>query len=59
MVFTIKEMSEDERIRQQCQARDDYERRLIGQYNQGMAEGISQGIRIPSRTSALNFRDSS
>lgn len=44
MVVTIKELSDDERIRYQCQAREDYERRLRGQYKQGLNEGIEQGI---------------
>lgn len=45
MAITIRELSEDEKIRQQCQAREDYNRRLIGQYNQGLAEGLAEGKR--------------
>ena len=43
MVSHIKELSEDERIRLQCQAREDYERRLLGAYRRGTREGIQQG----------------
>lgn len=43
MVTHLKELSEDEKIRQQCAARDDYERRLIGEYNCGQREGIETG----------------
>lgn len=39
----LKELSEDEKIRQQLQAREDYERRLIGQYNRGIREGREEG----------------
>lgn len=44
MAVVLKELSEDEKIRQQCQARDDYERRLIGQYNHGYKAGVDNGI---------------
>ena len=43
MVSHIRKLSEDERIRLQCEAREDYERRLIGQYKQGMNAGIEAG----------------
>ena len=43
MVTHLKELSEDEKIRQQCAARDDYERRLIGEYNRGEREGRESG----------------
>ena len=43
MAVIIEELSEDEKIRQQCQAREDYERRLIGQYNQGLVKGNQEG----------------
>ena len=46
MVTHIKELSEDERIRLQCQAREDYERRLLGEYNRGTREGIETGKQI-------------
>lgn len=44
MVSHIRELSEDERIRQQCAARADYESRLVSQYNRGIREGMSQGL---------------
>ena len=43
MVSQIRELSEDEKIRQQCAARADYESRLVSQYNQGIKQGIEQG----------------
>lgn len=43
MVSQIKVLSEDEKIRQQLQAREDYERRMIGQYNRGTRDGIEKG----------------
>ena len=43
MVSQIRELSEDEKIRQQCAARADYESRLVSQYNQGIKQGIAQG----------------
>ena len=42
MVSHIRELSEDEKIRQQCAARADYESRLVSQYNQGVRQGIEQ-----------------
>lgn len=32
MVSHLKILTEDEKIRQQCAAREDYERRMIGEY---------------------------
>ena len=40
MVVTMKQLSEDEKIRMQCEAREDYERCLITEYNAGKREGI-------------------
>ena len=40
MVVTMKKLSEDEKIRMQCEAREDYERCLITEYNAGKREGI-------------------
>ena len=40
MVFTLKQLGEDEKIRMQCQAREDYERCLLSEYNAGKREGI-------------------
>ena len=50
MVTHIKELSEDERIRLQCQAREDYERRLLGEYNRGTREGMEAGKQIGIET---------
>ena len=44
MVVTMKKLSEDEKIRMQCEAREDYERSLLTEYNAGKSEGIEQGI---------------
>ncbi len=44
MIVTMKKLSEDEKIRMQCEAREDYERSLLTEYNAGKREGIEQGI---------------
>lgn len=44
MVVTMKQLSEDEKIRKQCEAREDYERCLLTEYNAGKQDGIEQGI---------------
>ena len=44
MVVTMRKLSEDEKIRMQCEAREDYERSLLTEYNAGKSEGIEQGI---------------
>ena len=44
MVVTMKKLSEDEKIRMQCDAREDYERSLLTEYNAGKSEGMEQGI---------------
>ena len=44
MVVTMKKLSEDEKIRMQCEAREDYERSLLTEYNAGKSEGIEQGL---------------
>ena len=46
MVVTMKKLSEDEKIRMQCEAREDYERCLITEYNAGKQDGIEQGIEL-------------
>ena len=46
MVVTMKQLSEDEKIRMQCEAREDYERCLITEYNAGKQDGIEQGIQL-------------
>ena len=40
MVVTMKKLSEDEKIRMQCEAREDNERCLLTEYNAGKQEGI-------------------
>ena len=40
MGVTMKKLSEDEKIRMQCEAREDYERCLLTEYNAGKREGI-------------------
>ena len=39
MVVTMKQLSEDEKIRMQCEAREDYERCLLSEYSAGKREG--------------------
>ena len=39
MVLTLKKLSEDEKIRRQCEAREDYERCLLSEYSAGKREG--------------------
>ena len=39
MVVTMKKLSEDEKIRMQCEAREDYERCLRSEYSAGEREG--------------------
>lgn len=39
MVVTMKKLSEDEKIRMQCEAREDYERCLLSEYSAGKREG--------------------
>ena len=46
MVAKIKELSEDEKVRLQCQARFDYECRLLGQYELGEKNGIEKGMQL-------------
>lgn len=43
MVLTLKKLSEGEKIRMQCEAREDYERCLLSEYSAGKREGIEQG----------------
>ena len=44
MVLTLKKLSEDEKIRMQCEAREDYERCLLSEYSAGKHEVIEEGI---------------
>ena len=48
MVLELKKLSEEEKIRMACEAREDYERRMLTQYRAGeragREEGITQGI---------------
>ena len=43
MVVTMKKQSEDEKIRMQCEAREDYERCLLSEFNAGKREGEEIG----------------
>ena len=43
MVLTLKKLSEDEKIRMQCEAREDYERCLLSEYSAGKRDGIEEG----------------
>ena len=43
MVVTMKKLSEDEKIRMQCEAREDYERCLLSEFNAGKHEGEEIG----------------
>ena len=44
LLLKMKKLSEDEKIRMQCEAREDYERSLLTEYNAGKSEGIEQGL---------------
>lgn len=55
MVTHIKQLSEDEKIRQQCEARADYESRLISQYNQGIQQGMRQARQEAAQVIASRF----
>ena len=50
MVLTLKKLSEDEKIRMQCEAREDYERCLLSEYSAGKREGIEEGIEQGTET---------
>ena len=43
MVFTLKQLSEDEKIRMQCEARERYERNLLSEYASGYKLGTTEG----------------
>ena len=43
MVVIMKKLSEDEKIRMQCEAREDYERCLLSEFNAGKCEGEEIG----------------
>ena len=43
MVVTMKKLSEDEKIRMQCEAREDYERCMLSEFNAGKREGEEIG----------------
>ena len=43
MVLTLKKLSEDEKIRMQCETREDYERCLLSEYSAGKRYGIEEG----------------
>ena len=45
MVVTMKKLSEDEKICMQCEAREDYERCLLSEFNAGKREGRAEGER--------------
>ena len=56
MVVTMKKLSEDEKIRMQCEAREDYERCLLSEFNAGKREGEEIGEkrgRIAGKEEAL------
>ena len=45
MVSHIRVLSEDEKVRLQCQAREDYEHRMADQYNRGRIEILKNLIK--------------
>ena len=57
MELILAQMSEEEKIREQCFAREDYERRMSSMhasgFNQGLELGISQG-RISQLVALVN-----
>ena len=46
MVMKIKELSYDEKIRQQCEAREKYEKTILTQYRAGERKGRAQGMEL-------------
>ena len=44
MVLELKKLSEEEKIRMACEAREDYERRMLTQYRAGERAGREEGI---------------
>ena len=44
MVSMVKKLSEEEKIQLQCEAREDYERRMSGERNAGYRDGKEVGI---------------
>lgn len=50
MVSVVKKLSEEEKIQLQCEAREDYERRMSGErnagYKSGKEDGIQKGITV-------------
>lgn len=44
MVVTLAKLSEEERIRQQCEAREKNERDMRSAYDFGVEQGIERGI---------------
>lgn len=45
-VYTMAELSEDDKIRMQCEARNDYIAKEKGVYSRGHKEGLQQGIQL-------------
>ena len=58
MVVTMKKLSEDEKIRMQCEAREDYERCLLSEYSAGKREGIEQGTETTQKKLIHNLMES-
>ena len=58
MVVTMKQLSEDEKIRMQCEAREDYERCLLSEYSAGKREGIEQGTETTQKKLIHNLMES-
>ena len=44
MILELKKLSEEEKIRMACEAREDYERRMLTQYRAGERAGREEGI---------------
>lgn len=57
MVAHIRELSEEEKIRQQCEAREDYERRLLTEYRAGERSGIEQGKERGIELTAIKMKE--
>lgn len=54
MVSHIKVLTEDEKVRQQCAAREDYERRMIGEYKRGARDGEAIGLQKGEQKYLIN-----
>lgn len=56
MTLTIRELNENDRIRMQCEAREDYECRIRSEYDAGKKDGIEEGIKFEKKNTLRERR---